>query len=74
MSTRESRAQARASWPIVTHALTDDPPELLDASPAACVAMVWAITIDAWTSTGQPLPTYARAEAPGRILRKPPSP
>jgi hypothetical protein len=69
MSTREARAQARASWPIVGHRLADEPPELLDASPGACVAMVWALTLDAWASTGQPLPTYARAEAPGRMVR-----
>ena len=42
---------------------------LRDVPPAACVAMVWALTLDAWAASGQPIPTYARADAPGRVIR-----
>lgn len=70
MTSREARAQARAAWPVRRHRLDDDGDDVLrDVPPAACVAMVWALTLDAWAASGQPIPTYARADAPGRVIR-----
>lgn len=70
MTSREARAQARAAWPVRRHRLDDDGDDVLgDVTPAACVAMVWALTLDAWAASGQPIPTYARADAPGRLIR-----
>lgn len=69
-STRAERAAARATWTIERHQLGDDGDELLRAlSPGACVAMVWAMTLDAWALSGRAIPDYARAEAPGQIIR-----
>jgi hypothetical protein len=71
MSTREERAAARASWPISRHRLGESPSDVLhDVSPADCIAMVWSLTLDAWAAAGRPIPDYARADAPGRLLRR----
>jgi hypothetical protein len=40
-----------------------------DATPARRIAMVWQITLDVWASSGQPSPSYTRAEIPGRLIR-----
>lgn len=40
--------------------------ELVGGTAAERIAMVWQLTLDAWAMSGQPLPTYARHEAPGR--------
>lgn len=70
MTSREARAQARAGWPISRHRLDDDGDDVLrDVPPSDCVAMVWALTLDAWAAAGRPIPTYARADAPGRLIR-----
>lgn len=38
--------------------------------PGERVAMVWALTLDAWASAGRSLPSYARHETPGRMIRR----
>jgi hypothetical protein len=42
---------------------------VLDATPARRIAMVWQITLDVWATSGRPLPSYTRAEMPGRLIR-----
>lgn len=68
-SSRAARAAARASWRVERHALTDRDELLTDVSPSTCVAMVWALTLDAWACGGRALPDYDRRQAPGRLLR-----
>jgi hypothetical protein len=67
---RRSRAAARATTPIRKLALEDEAePDLalLDASER--IALVWEVTLDAWASSRRPIPDYARADAPGRMIR-----
>lgn len=72
--TREQRALARANWPIERHRLSDETDDVLrSVEPAACVAMVWTLTLDAWASSGTAIPDYERAAAPGRVVRRGPS-
>jgi hypothetical protein len=67
---RAQRAAARARWPLVKVRLDQEAaPSVSDASPEQRVAMVWALTLDAWAIRGEPIPDYPRALAPGRILR-----
>lgn len=67
---RSARARARQQWPVVRGRLDEQAAELLlDVPPATRVAMVWALTVDAWALRGEPIPDYARADAPGRVVR-----
>lgn len=69
---RDDRAQARARWPIARYRLGEEPDDVLDGvAPTECVAMVWQMTLDAWASSGQPIPDYERPASPGRIVRRP---
>ena len=66
-----ARALARAAWPIRRVDLAEEGSEPVDPrSPGELVASVWAITLDAWASTGKPLPSYERADTPGRVIRR----
>jgi len=71
MSTAEERRRARANWPIRRVALRDE--TLTDARDASTVderlALVWFLTLRQWEFAGLPLPTYARAAMPGRLIR-----
>lgn len=67
---QRERAARRASWPNVRATLAEEvAPPVATLDGAARVAMVWAVTLDAWTSSGLPMPGYERASMPGRILR-----
>jgi hypothetical protein len=74
-SSRAQRAQARARWPLVRVSLAahDSAELLMSRSATERVAMVWALTLDAWAMRGESLPDYPRALAPGRVLRPPAS-
>jgi hypothetical protein len=68
---RRKRAVKRREWPVQTYALGAEPELDLSAStPGERVAMVWQLTLDAWATMGAEIPTYTRAEAPGRVIRK----
>jgi hypothetical protein len=71
MDEREKRAAARAGWAGVLSRLgeEDDAAAPSRATPSERVAMVWALTLDAWAMRGLPLPSYSRAELPGRMVR-----
>jgi hypothetical protein len=66
-STPASRAAARrANWTFTRgHA----PAVPLDSTPGERLAMVWALTVDAWAMSGKPFPTYSRAETPCSMVR-----
>jgi hypothetical protein len=68
---RAARALRRASWPGAVTTLDDQTDAALvpDATPARRIAMVWQITLDVWAASGRPLPSYTRAEMPGRLIR-----
>ena len=34
--------------------------------------MMWTLAVDAWSSSGQALPRYTRAQMPGRVIRNSP--
>jgi hypothetical protein len=64
---RAARAAARASWPIASgHA----PARACDTTPEERLATMWQLAVDAWAASGRALPTYTRADMPGRIVRK----
>jgi hypothetical protein len=71
VSTFEERRAARAGWPIRKVGLRDE--ELTDPRDAATVdermARVWILTRQQWAFAGREIPTYTRAEMPGRLIR-----
>ena len=72
VSTFEERRRARAGWPIRAIPLEEE--GRIDPRDATTVdervALVWTLTRELWAFTGQPIPTYTRAEAPGKIIRR----
>lgn len=68
---RAERARARLDWPIRRFDLGAEPGENLWASttPPERLAMMWELSRQAWTLSGQPLPEYSRHRAPGRVIR-----
>jgi hypothetical protein len=66
-----ARAARRAGWPGSKSRLgdADDAVSTKATTPSERVAMVWSLTLDAWAMSGKPLPTYTRAEIPGRVVR-----
>jgi hypothetical protein len=71
---RAERAELRKAWPIRVVRLGEEPPDDLIATttPAERLAMMWPLALDAWASTGRPLPDYPRHQAPVRVLRRGP--
>lgn len=65
------RAAARGQWPIVKTRLADESSgELVKhGTPSECVAMVWRLTRDAWAFSGRAIPSYGKADMPGKISR-----
>lgn len=70
-SERALRASRRANWPgsITTLAHQADAAIVREGTPGERVAMVWRVTLDVWASSGRPMPSYARSEMPGRVIR-----
>lgn len=66
---RRERAAARAGWPVHVGRIDDTEDDDLSSTTTLDerVAMVWRLTLDAWASSGRPLPSYSRSEAPGRV-------
>jgi len=73
---REERAAARRAhpedWPIRVYRLGEEPDDDLSETTtmAERVAMVWQLTLDAWASSGQPIPDYPRDQTPTRLIRR----
>jgi hypothetical protein len=68
---RAARARARAHWPgaVTTLVGQADAAIVRHGTASERIAMVWRITLDAFASAGLPLPSYSRADMPGRVLR-----
>lgn len=62
----------RAHWPVRRFPLGAQPGDDLSATttPAERVAMVWTLTLEAWSVAGRPLPDYRREDTPVRVLRR----
>ncbi len=73
VSTFEERRLARAAWPIRRVAIEDE--ELTDPRDTSTVderiALVATLTRQQWAFAGLEVPTYTRAEMPGRLVRGP---
>lgn len=69
IESRESRPP-RANWPVRRFRLGEEPaPDLAHSTtPEQRVAMMWRLALDAWATSGRPLPTYTRGETPMRRL------
>lgn len=65
------RAASRRSWPVRLVALGTEPQDHLDRSttPEERLAMVWTLTVEAWTLAGRPMPAYPRTATPVRLYR-----
>ena len=59
------------AWPAAVYRLGEEPGDDLSAVTTAeqRVAMVWELTARMWALTGRPLPSYARAEMPVKVVR-----
>lgn len=56
--------------PIGKFLMTDEPEADVSSFTATQrLAMVWETTLDAWASTGREIPSYARSDAPGKMIR-----
>lgn len=63
---RELRAQHRQHWSGgLTR--THEPAQL--PTPQERLASMWQLALDAWSLRAEALPTYERAQIPGRLLR-----
>ena len=70
----EKRARARATWPVRRSSLEQEGANddlSATTTPEERLAMMWPLALEAWSLTGRPLPSYTRAEMPGRLLRPP---
>jgi len=66
-----ARGASRAHWPVRVYRLGEEPEDdLIETStPEQRLAMIWELSLDAWTLSGRPFPEYSRAEAPLRVIR-----
>ena len=60
------------SWVVRVYRLGEEPGDDLSASstPEERLAMLVELSRRMWALTGRPLPSYARATIPGRVLRR----
>lgn len=66
------RAAERSRWPGLKTTLTEAAgAEDLSSTTTAeeRLAMMWELARASWALAGRPLPTYSRAEMPGRVIR-----
>ena len=70
---REARRAARATWPVRTFRLEDQPGPDLSATTTADerLAMMWTLALDAWAFAGRTIPEYPRHRMPVRVIRPP---
>lgn len=68
---RAERARRRRDWAgaVTTLADQDDAMLVRQGSAEQRIHMLWRVTLDAWASSGRPLPAYERSNMPGRIVR-----
>ena len=68
--TDDKRHTGRGAWPVSVFPLGHEPgDDLSDVTTAEQrIEMVWELTARMWELTGWPVPTYTRAEMPGRVI------
>jgi len=66
------RAAQRRSWPVHKYRMGSDPSDDLSESTTAeqRLEMMWPLTLEAWSLTGQPIPDYTRSNTPIRRVRR----
>ena len=73
LPSKADRAEARGSWRIRRAAADTDAEDrarlLTETTAEQRFEMAMELSIEAWELAGLPFPTYARSEAPVRILR-----
>ena len=70
----KSGAADRRRWSVRKYRLGAEPSDDLSDSttPEQRIEMMWALALEAWSLSGQPLPDYSRGDTPiRRVLRKP---
>lgn len=60
----------RSSWPVRVFPLEDAPgPDLSSVTtPEERLAMVWQLTLEAWSPAGGAIPGWNRSEGPIRVV------
>ena len=68
---RRQRAAARQAWPLRRFELGAEPDDNIRpvTTPEQRLAMMWELALQAWQLTGRELPSYARHEIPGKLIR-----
>lgn len=67
---RRQRALARSTWVGRVVRLDELPEvELVGGTPSERIGLVRELTLAAWAMRGATIPTYTRAEMPGRVIR-----
>jgi hypothetical protein len=61
----------RGAWPVRKYRLGHEPSDDLSRTTTAeeRIAMMWPLTLEAWSLTGKPFPDYPRGAAPIRRRR-----
>lgn len=72
VSSFEERAKARATWPIRRYPVGQEPADAdrVGGTVDQRIAMVAELTRQQWALAGRQWPSYRRANAPGRIIRR----
>lgn len=71
---REARRHRRRRELVIRRfELGKEPSDDISGTTTAAerLAMMWPLALRAWSLTGEPLPSYSRAEIPSRIIRGP---
>jgi hypothetical protein len=65
-----ARAAKRGNWPVLRYDLGAEPADAVSgATVEERLNMMWPLALDAWASSGKPLPQYERSEIPGKLTR-----
>jgi hypothetical protein len=65
-----ARAAKRGNWSVVRYDLGAEPDDgIREASVEERLNMMWPLALDAWASSGKPLPQYERSEIPAKLTR-----
>jgi hypothetical protein len=61
----------RRGWPVRVYPLGEEPSDDLSrtTSPEERLAMVWPLTLEAWSLSGREYPEYSRRDTP--VTRRP---
>ena len=73
---KSAASRDRSRWPVRMFTLAAKPRDDLSGETTAeqRIEMMWPLALDAWTLAGLPIPDYARAAAPVRLVAAPAGP